>query len=56
MVRSVHDVKDNRKYFALTITFFAIGILLTVIGVLSGENSEILRKGVNICLECIGIG
>ena len=34
----------------------AAGIILTVLGIASGEPALVLGKAVNICLECIGIG
>jgi len=31
-------------------------ILFIAIGIMRGENSEVLQKATNICLQCIGIG
>ncbi|ARC84068.1 hypothetical protein U732_588 [Clostridium argentinense CDC 2741] len=31
-------------------------ILLIVLGSMRGEHRTVLKKAVNICLECIGIG
>lgn len=38
--------------FALLI----IGLSFTAFGFSRGENTTVLKKAVNICLECIGIG
>lgn len=42
-------------------TLAAAGVLLLggvfiVIGIIRGEADDVLRKAINICLECIGIG
>ena len=34
----------------------ALGIIFLVLGACSGQLTEIYRKAVMICLECIGIG
>lgn len=33
-----------------------IGGVFLVIGIIRGEAAGVLRKAINICLECIGIG
>jgi len=33
-----------------------LGVICLVIGAFSGQLTEIYRKAVMICLECIGIG
>lgn len=32
------------------------GISLTAVGIARGETATVLKKAINICLECIGIG
>ena len=41
--------------------FVCVALLLgsasmTVLGVITGQNGEVLEKAIKICLECIGIG
>ncbi len=33
-----------------------IGVLFLALGVWRGEDETMLRKAINICMECIGLG
>ncbi len=33
-----------------------IGLILMAVGIGRGEMAVVLKKAINICLECIGIG
>lgn len=43
-----------RKRLALAVA--GLGLAFLCIGMARGENAVILRKAINICMECIGIG
>jgi hypothetical protein len=41
------------RYIGIVLT--AAGLLLVIMGIVSGETDEVLRKATTICLECIGL-
>lgn len=47
---------SEKKRNVIAFSIIAIGILFVVYGIYRGEIDVVLRKAVNICLECIGIG
>jgi hypothetical protein len=32
------------------------GVLLAVLGLMRGEAGAVLEKGINLCLQCMGLG
>jgi len=44
----------NRK--AGTVLLFVVAIAFISIGLLQNQQSSVLMKAINICLECVGIG
>lgn len=45
-----------KNKWIITACLVAVGIVFIAIGIAREEHLEVLRKAVNICLECIGIG
>ena len=45
-----------KKQFLITFFLLFIAVVFIAIGVCREEHLEVMRKAVNICLECIGIG
>ncbi len=39
-----------------TVCLFILSIVMMGIGVFRGEAATVLSKGINLCLECVGIG
>lgn len=48
------NFEKRRNLWAVTL--LGLGALCLCIGIARGEAGEVLRKAINICLECIGIG
>lgn len=44
----------KKKIAAILVIILALG--LTFLGIYRGEVAVVLKKAVNICMECIGIG
>ena len=47
---------NDKKKNLIAFLIIAIGIAFLCLGIYRGEAMVVLRKAVNICLECIGIG
>lgn len=48
------EINRTEKYSRYIILFTAITFIF--VGILREEDSVVLQKAINICLECIGIG
>ena len=46
----------KNKRLIITVALMCLSAAFIVAGVIREEHLEVLRKAVNICLECIGIG
>lgn len=40
----------------MTVLCIAAGFLMLGFGLWRGEGATVLQKGINLCLECVGIG
>ncbi len=47
---------SEKKKNIIAVSVIAAGIAFLIFGIYRGEIDVVLRKAVNICLECIGIG
>jgi len=50
--------KPNKRYllWAARILICIAAVVFIIVGIQRGEISVVLKKAVNICLECIGLG
>lgn len=53
---SPRGAQAERRRDLTALALLAAGGVCIVLGVLRGEAADVLRKAVNICLECMGIG
>ena len=49
-------VDSDKRIAGIRRVLLVVGVVFMCIGVLRGEQAIVLKKAVNICLECIGIG
>ena len=40
----------------LPLFFFVLSLMMVAAGIWRGELATVLNKGINLCLECVGIG
>ena len=46
----------DKKLRCIQIGTALVAVCFIILGVVRGENNEVLKKAVQICLQCIGIG
>lgn len=44
------------KYSRLSVLLLLCAVALIALGIQRGEAATVLQKGINLCLECVGIG
>lgn len=49
-------MRTGRRKNRIALALLLLGAAGMAFGLYRGEGQEVLRKAVNICLECIGIG
>lgn len=40
----------------ITVLLLSVGVVFLALGIWRNENTIVMQKAINICLECIGIG
>ena len=53
MSKFIRKIEKNR---VILYVMLALSIVMLIAGILRDEHLVVLKKAVNICLECIGIG
>lgn len=47
---------DTKKRKAIQIVLLALAAFMIIYGISTGETAIVLKKAINICFECIGLG
>lgn len=56
LLKRILKVNNKDGNYLIPVMLIIAGTVFLMIGVYRGEMAVVLRKAVNICLECIGIG
>ena len=55
-MKTTKNAFSARRLWIVRSTVFILAIAGVGFGVMRGEQAEVLKKAVGICLQCIGIG
>lgn len=47
---------DDMKTNKMTVVLLVLALGMIGFGLFRGEGAAVLQKGINLCLECVGIG
>ncbi|MBR2646687.1 MAG: hypothetical protein IKD47_03930 [Clostridia bacterium] len=50
------QVENRRLVLIVRIVLAAVALMLVVVGIVNGGMSEVFKKAINICTQCIGLG
>lgn len=49
-------MENKKALWSLRAAGFAVALTFIVLGIIREEHLVVIKKAINICLECIGIG